>query len=439
MSAASLLLVRRARAGGGMRRGLAGRVATGWRPFSTKAPPASLSLIDGGETAASKIYAPEGRRKREVDFLPSTILPEDYGPPHDTRVNRLPQVYTRCASLKDFTQDDVGKWYLSQTKDTQQMPLCLSLATKFLFEACLSEHIMVRQSAFDVMQALNQVGQGAEGRSIGVHGPRGCGKSTTLHLLAQYGFQNDYLVIANRGEDFVRDLLGFITPSSSREGIFMQDRYAREWCKALLESQADKLRRIKLKNKYDYPWKSPPDGPEALGLSCEQRGQTLHDLCTQAALDTDKAGEIVYEVVAELQLATVDECKVLVILDNINVWDMPSQFRRPECAYKNVHSRELSMVDALGHFQRVGPSSGMSVFAITAGGYATLNQSQKHLAEADYTVQVGAFSDDELVACMAHCKASNLITSDVDPFFIARVKGLTGNVPRDVLFDATLT
>lgn len=413
---------------------------------SISAQSASLTLLEKkAPGAASKIFAPEGRQKRAMDDLPTAILPEDYGPPHDVRVQKLPQVYMEQCKLADVQEEDVGKWYLCREQDIGRLPLCLSIAHKMLFEATLSEHMMIRQPTFDLIQVLNEIKaedtqDSANGKSVGVHGPRGTGKSLTLNLVAQYALQNDWLLIACRGEDLVRDLLGFISPSEQKPGIFEQNRYAREWCRYMLESQGNKLKRIKLKNKYDYTWKSPETGTDALGLECEEEGVTLHDLATQATINVETAASVVYDIVKELELVEPEEMKVMVVMDNVNVWDQNSRFRFPDSPHKSIPARQLSMVDAFSRFMLPKPlGSGLSVWAITAGGHATLTQSQGHLAATDFAIGTSIYDDDEFVSSLSHCKTSKLIQSDVDPFFIARVKGLTGNVPRDVLFDACLT
>jgi len=420
----------------------------------------SLSLL--GETSADKIYAPEGRAKRACDNLPTYYLEEDFGPSHSERVKALPQVYSRATLLEELTEDDLGKWYECREQDLDQLPLCTQIANKDLFEATLTKHVMIRDESLSIIQGLEESEkelvarqEGGEegasttadsvtkdlafGKSAAVHGPRGSGKSMALSLVHQYALQRDYLVIACRGEDFLRDLFGFITPSTTREGIYNQDRYAKEWCKAMLATHATKLRAIKLKRSYEYTWKSPVNGPEATGDSCENEGTTLHDLFTMSTLQTDLAAGIVYDIVEELVLTKPDEPRVMVLMDNVNLWDMDSKFRRPDCAYKKIPARKLSMIDAFSKFQTTGPGSGMSVFAITCGKHATLTMSRKHLAEANFAVGTSVYSDDEFVNCVSHFKTSSLISSDVDPFYLARMKGLTGNVPRDVMFDAALT
>lgn len=408
----------------------------------------SLTLL--GDTAEFKIYAPQGRAKRACDALPKYVLEEDYGPSHTERVAALPQVYSNAELLEQLTDADLGKWYQCREQELERLPLCTELINKDLFEATLSKHIMVRKESLDIIAALEEakkalangdVGEQelAFGKTVAIHGPRGSGKSMALSMVHQYALQNDWTVFACRGEDFLRDLFGFITPSTTREGIFNQDRYAKEWCKAMLETQGPKLRAIKLKRSYDYTWKSPTTGTEATNASCENEGETLHDLCTMATLQTDCASDVVYGIVEELLLLQPNEPPVMIVMDNINLWDMDSKFRQPDCAYKKIPARKLSMVDAFSKFQTQGPGSGLSVFSITCGGHATLTMSRKHLAEADFAVGTTVFTDDEFVNCVSHFKTSSLITSEVDPFYLARMKGLTGNVPRDVMFDAALT
>jgi hypothetical protein len=383
-----------------------------------------------------------GRFKRKAKNMPMYVIDEDYGPPHENRLGSLPIVYSKASMLHEVTQEDVSKWYLSRKEDTERLPESLRHCTNEVYRACLSDYLMIRQPTYDVLQALKEIQAGAEdnasGKSVAFHGPRGTGKSISLNLLAQYALQNNWLVIGTRGEDFAGDKLGFIYPSKAKPNIYSQDRYAREWCRKMLKEQGDKLRKIKLKRSYSYTWKSPLTGPESKGRSCDQMGVTVHDLFTQALIDTSTAANIVYDFVEELKIMEPSEGKVLVLMDNINVWDQGTKFRSNKATRRCLRGWELSMVDAFRYFMRKGPVNGMSAWAITCAGYATLTQCNAHIRHAHFEVRSGIYSDDELMSAISHYKASKILTSEVDAFLVARMKGLTGSVPKDLHFDAVL-
>jgi len=160
----------------------------------------------------------------------------------------------------------------------------------------------------------------------------------------------------------------------------------------------------------------------------------LYGLCEQAMYNVEIAADIFYDFVQEIKLAT--EIKTLVLIDNVNVWDHMSEFRDPVNPFKRIPARKLSMIDAFQTFQKTGPSHGLSVFAMAS--HATLNFGQKHMQEATYTVDQLVYTNDELKTVYLHYKASKMLKSDVNPFLMARVKGLTGCVPRDAFFDAAL-
>lgn len=82
--------------------------------------------------------------------------------------------------------------------------------------------------------------------------------------------------------------------------------------------------------------------------------------------------------------------------------------------------------------------TGISLWAICCGGHATLKMSKWHIAHADFELCTEVYSDDEIMSAVAHFKCSKILTSEVDPFLLARMKGLTGGVPADLLYDAVL-
>jgi len=161
----------------------------------------------------------------------------------------------------------------------------------------------------------------------------------------------------------------------------------------------------------------------------------LYDFMQQITLNENAiAGEMMYDFVEEIKQAT--EVKVMVLMDNANVWDQHSKFRLPSNPFKTIPNKQLSMVNAFSSFMTKGPVSGMSVFALTS--HATMNYAKTHLQNATYTIKQDIYNDTEISNTTSHYKLSNLIHAEVDNFLLGRIKGLTGGVPKDMFFDAAM-
>lgn len=353
---------------------------------------------------------------------------------------KFPHLYAVTNRLSNLADDEVGKWVEILEEEFAKLPATL---TKTLDDPFFmgGHYLMLRKEMQDVLEALREIKNGADenatGKSIGVFGPRGSGKTCLLNLVSLYAIQNDWLLFATNGEEFPRDIQGFITPSETRPGIFNQDRNAVAFFKHHMETQGNKLKQIKLKRDYDYAWMDrnaaagdfdDKDAPPAPAPT------DLWGLLDQAVLQPAIATHVFYDLVEELKLST--EVPVLVTIDNLNAWDQQSLFRRPDNAFKTIKARELSMVDAWSTFQTQGPGNGLSVFALTQ--HATLNMSRVHMEGADFALETSIYSDDELKHAVQHYKVGELINSEVDSFLLARTKGLTGGVPRDAFFDAAM-
>jgi hypothetical protein len=236
------------------------------------------------------------------------------------------------------------------------------------------------------------------------------------------------------------DLHGGLKPSTTKEGVFNQGRNSRAYLRNLMTTQPAKLKKIKLKREYNYPWLNVEllnSGATLIGDQAREGAVAptdLFGLCEQAMYNVEIAADIFHDFIQEIKLAT--ELKTLVLIDNVNVWDHMSEFRDPANPYKKIPARKLSMINALQTFQTAGPSNGMSVFCMTS--HATLNLGRKHMQEATFTMEQKVYSNDELKTAFLYYKASKMLKSEVNPFLLARVKGLTGSVPRDVFFDAAL-
>lgn len=169
---------------------------------------------------------------------------------------------------------------------------------------------------------------------------------------------------------------------------------------------------------------------DAVGVK-KLAGATLHDLCVYGANDSSLAANCLYDFVEEVIQA--DEIHTLVTIDGVNIWDEKSEFRNPSNPFLKLDPRELSAVDALSTFLTRGPKHGLSVFATTSS--ATLNVSKKHMANATYALEVPIYSNQELSNAVWHYKISKFLFAEVDVFLLARIKGMTGGVPRDVFND----
>lgn len=80
---------------------------------------------------------------------------------------------------------------------------------KDTFTTNAGKYLCMRQHMYDLIQVLKEIdkGQGetASGASIGVHGPRGSGKTTLVNVLAMYAQKNDWLLLPTTGRS-VRNL-----------------------------------------------------------------------------------------------------------------------------------------------------------------------------------------------------------------------------------------
>ena len=330
-------------------------------------------------------------------------------------------------------------------------------------------YLMVRRPAWDLVQhmktlAAKQPGNIA-GSSIGIHGPRGVGKSAAVFYCTEYAFSNGWLVIAAAGREFPNDLVGLLEPSKhpdrSAKGIFDQPGFTSNFMGKLIIHQEDLLKQVILKNQnYDYEWTPKPREGEAeedhVWLEYDEgASKTLFDMARLAQHDITQAPSILYDFVEELKQITEYEllflifrfcllsrfkvplfscdCRipVLIAFDEINMWDNSSPFPDPANPKVDLPSDRLAMVDAFKCFNTQGPSNGVAVFSSTwACSQRTV---QKRLAEATFAVDVKRYDNREMKQAVTHYDASGMLARKLDPFLLAHFKGLTGGVGRDVL------
>jgi len=393
------------------------------------------NLANGEEKEAEK-FAEDAEGDMEAMVGKQALPPVNY-----ERVEQFPHVYSASSHLAQQTEADVGKWYEVSKEDMEKIPQVIKKSLADPLEMGGS-YLMLRQGDSDLLRALNEINsddaeESAAGATVGVYGPRGSGKTVTMNVLSMYAVQNDWLLLSTTADEFPTDHHGFIVPSTTKEGIFEQRRYSSAYLKNLMKTQGYNLKKIQLKRSYDYEWRDPEKVDTTVtevDVAAYPAPTNLYDLCKQGTIQEEIAALVFYDLVEEVKLAT--EVKTMVVIDNINLWDQPSKFRRPENGFKHIYPRELSMVDAFGSFLKSGPSNGLTAFAMCS--HATQNFGRKHLSEATYTIKQTIYSDAELKSAITHYKVSRLIFAEVDAFLLARIKGLTGNVGRDVFFDAAL-
>jgi len=109
----------------------------------------------------------------------------------------------------------------------------------------------------------------------------------------------------------------------------------------------------------------------------------------------------------------------------------------PQNRYRPLPSRRLALVDAFSTFQRVSPSYGASVFATTS--HASMAQLPSHfnlrLVHAQY---LEPYTEQQLQHALVHYQLSQVLTPEVDKALVARVRGLSGAIPKEVTKVAAL-
>jgi len=399
--------------------------------------------------------------EQEVEFVEETtddVQDADdvffRGPPLKERISQFPELYSGFDELIAVTESDVGKWFQCDEGLLVQHPLNSKWINKSVHDMfdMTGKYMMMRQPSFDLISALNEIAVNADaerGAVIGVYGRPGVGKSCTLHTLNQAALQDPdkWLTIGFHARDVCVDHFGFLFPSTTREGKHYQGRWCKNFFTNLLETQGNLLKKVSLKREYTYDWILRGETAHLTPIELEQaklqmdagetdklEGKTLHDIAVFGRNDSAIAGECFYDFVEEVLLA--DEIHTLVTLDGINIWDEKSEFRDPGNPFKKLECRQLSAVDAVSKFMTQAPKNGMSVFATTSS--ATLNMSKKHMADATYALEVPAYSSQELSNCIWHYKTSRFVFAEVDVFLLARIKGMTGGVAKEVFNDCTL-
>ena len=122
---------------------------------------------------------------------------------------------------------------------------------------------------------------------------------------------------------------------------------------------------------------------------------------------------------------------MLVLLDGVNAWDGGSEFVDAGNRCRPLPARRLATVDALSTFQHVAPSNGASVWCTTA--HATPRALPQHLnLRKVHALQLRPYSLQQLERCLVHYHVSGALLQDVNRALVARVRNLSGAIPRIV-------
>lgn len=451
-------------------------------PFAPAGDPGNAS--SGQETAES----PDGRNLSLA--LQTKAAVARFYPVSQALLDRLPEGFQKPLSVE--LMESGG--FLMQ----RQAAFDLVQQLKLLGTGELAEEFVVRETERAILEyeAARESGEvnpdnrqqfqmdpkfaSPKGKTIGITGQAGCGKSVTLLQAAMYARSAGHLVIPSWGPDIWNDLKGFIRPSVRTDslkrhprGLYEQARFTAAWFGNLLVTSAPELKQVKLRRSYPY-WE-PLEAEEALRRRRYRRrvqraalgavinsgesqkrdqefwdrhcaeveeevkktagtkypgseGKTLFDLAQHAARNEDDAPDILYDFVWEIQ--RTQDIPVTVLVDNLNSWDTVSDFNEAE-TMKRLDRRQLCMVDAFARLQERPPRNGTFIFALNTS-HETLKRAKLHLDKAQQFLRIEPYTDKELSQTLVHYSASGIHHQEVTRRFIARVKGFTGGAGRDV-------
>ena len=338
-------------------------------------------------------------------------------PSFSERLSSLPQLYSNT-EIAAHSRVDVDKYFLLSAEQQQSIPSALlpPLADEWRLTG---GYMQLHAAYLPLIERLARVHDELSGRSalmkpIGVHGGHGVGKSALLTYLSVWAKERGWLVVAVRADEFTMEQLGWIEASSERPGLFEQPLYSQYWLSQLAAAQPHLLANIALKAQYPF------------AANC----RSLLDLLHLARDDVTLSTSVLYATVAELR--TASEVPVLVLMDNVNVWDGLSQFVDPDSrSALPLPARRLALVDALSAFQHVSPLLGASVFATTA--HATKRNLHAHFNTRKVRpLLLQPYSHRALQHALVHYHVSGVLIAEVDAQLVGKVKMLSGAVPKDV-------
>ena len=122
---------------------------------------------------------------------------------------------------------------------------------------------------------------------------------------------------------------------------------------------------------------------------------------------------------------------MLVLLDNVNVWDVSSDYVDPHYHSRPMPARRLALVDAFSTFCHLAPARGAVVMCTTS--HATLSGLRDHMnLRKVRPVLLQPFSHQQVKHAMVHYHVSGALLSDVTHNLIAKVLNLSGGFPKQV-------
>jgi len=178
-----------------------------------------------------------------------------------------------------------------------------------------------------------------------------------------------------------------------------------------MKGQETQLTRVTLKKAYPY------------APSCH----TLYDLVQLAHQDQNLAPVILYDFIDELRQAT--EVPVLVLMDNVNVWDVASDYVDRYHHSRPLPARRLALVDAFSTFQHISPSNGASISCTASHSTLTSLPDYFNLRKVR-PVLLPAYSHQQLQHALVHYHVCGALLNDVTPALVAKVKNLSGGMPK---------
>jgi hypothetical protein len=211
-----------------------------------------------GIKGIAKEDEPPTPERSEVERVIGMSLPEP--PSAAKRLQQYPTLYAQSSQLVALKDEDQGRWFEITDEALAKVPMVLKETLLEPLEMG-GQYLMLRNASYDVLSALQEIQRGdaesAAGSSVGVYGPRGGGKTVLMNKLALFAVQQEWLLLGSIGEEFPKDMHGWITPSTEKPGVFEQRRNSVAYFKDLMEKQGYLLKSIMLKQKYGYKWIDP--------------------------------------------------------------------------------------------------------------------------------------------------------------------------------------
>ena len=344
--------------------------------------------------------------------------------------------------VNDHKEEDVGKYYQISPETLEKLPITYVQSRVKNTQPLVDEYErtlnynMTREVPFNLVQSLKT--KEGYGKITGVVGRKGTGKTACLNYLAQYGLEEDLLLISTQGLEFTHELKGFLESNDDRkEGveIFDQTAFTQDWFVRLLENNGDILKQITLKsdyNDFDFFWEEGVVYDETYKKPEDTVQRTLYDLVDLGSRNISYSSDLLYKFVEEIYQIQEGEAKVLILVDDMNFWDHPSEFLHPY-SVKPLPARQLSLVDALSKFTVKAPAQASVVFSLSQRGF--MRNLEEHLSHTDQVVEMKPYTDKELLTTVRHYKISNLLEvprHKMDMKWVAWMKGYSGAVPGEV-------